>query len=103
MGLCAACDETSVGGREVSAERPRPLLELHVVHHPMCREGEELGERLFRTFFEAPTDLPAHGLRIPIRMWTGDGDGAAAGPPAWLDLDSAEQAVVVVLVDDHFL
>lgn len=87
----------------MTADRYQPLLELHLVHHPLCPDGDGLGERLFRTLFEDPADLTAHGLRIPVRIWSGDGEDAEAGAPAGPDPDAAEQTVVVVLVDDHFL
>ena len=47
--------------------------------------------------------MTMHGLRIPVRVWTGDGDGAAATPPAAIDRSIARRTVVAVLVDDEQL
>ena len=59
----------------VSDQRYRPLVAVHVIWHPAFPGGDQLGEALFRILFEDHTDLTSHGLRIPVRLWTGHGDG----------------------------
>lgn len=87
----------------MSSERYRPLLAVHVIWHPEYRFGTQLGEALLATLFEDHADLTSHGLRIPVRLWTGTGDGADALPPAEISMTAAEHTVIVALVDDEFL
>jgi len=81
----------------------RPLLIVHVVWHPLCASAEMIAEELLATLFEDHRDLTVHGLRIPVRLWSGFGGELHAPPPAPIRTDDAERTVVVVLVDDEFL
>jgi len=86
-------------GRCATTEhRYRPLLAVHLVAHPKCEYGKLMGQALFAALFEDPTDLTAHGMRIPVRFWHG-----GAAPPPLPDLDIAERSVVVALVDGEIL
>ncbi|MFI7597215.1 toll/interleukin-1 receptor domain-containing protein [Actinoplanes sp. NPDC049681] len=76
----------------------RPLRTVHLVWHSACPDGVPLGRALFTALFEDPDDLTTHGMRIPVRLWTGDPE-----PPPVPDLSKAERSFVVVLVDRHFL
>jgi hypothetical protein len=78
-------------------------MTVHLVWHPDCAEGGPLGTALFRALFEDVADLTTHGIRIPVRLWTGTPDGATVAPPTLLELDTAEHSVIVVLVDAHLL
>src|SRR3954454_15742446 len=82
----------------------RAPLAVHVVWHPNFERGSRYGREVFAHLFEDPQDLGSHGLRIPVFHWRSTGERRDdVPPPKALPLDSAERAVVVPLVDAHFM
>ena len=80
-----------------------PTMAVHVVWHPACAEAEGCGRALFSHLFDDPTDLAAHGLRIPVRLWRSVSGRGVVPPPPVPPVRQAVRSVIVVLVDDEFI
>ena len=82
----------------------RAPLAVHVVWHPAFDRGAEYARAVFKHLFEDPDDVASHGLRIPVYHWRSSGRPVRDADPPWeIPLETAERAVVVPLLDDHFL
>jgi hypothetical protein len=82
----------------------RAPLAVHIVWHPAFDRGADYARAVFKHLFEDPDDVASHGLRIPVYHWRSAGKPVRdAEPPGEIPLESAERAVVVPLLDDHFL
>jgi SLOG-like protein/TIR domain-containing protein len=88
--------DTDQKGTPMAAKRPP--LQLHLLFHPKSAHARAFAEKLMDRFVEAPI---SGGLRIPVRFTPDRDDGSppTLGGEERLDLDAAQDTIVVFLAD----